>query len=1176
MALFLTVTLFPLNVFAEEEPVETTEETVTEAEETTEEVPEEVIAEEEEEPEEAVIAEETPAEEPEETVEEPETEVVPEEEPAEEPEEIAEEPVEEPEEIIPEEEPEEEIIPEEEPVEEAIPAEEPVEEIEEPEEETVPEEEPVVIEEEIEEKAEEETEEPEEVIPEEEPEVIEEETEEKAEAAEATEYKLIYNPNGGAFDATEYTLNADGNYESAAYSDGQVYVSYYTQPTRKNYKFAGWYKTAACTGDEQSGQYITITKNTTLYAKWTRVYTITYNANGGKMYDGNATMKREVDAGDTTWIMSGSDVERAGYAFDGWYTSKNYLASEKLEDYADYKPTKNITLYAKWAAAWKVVFRANGGKFYDGETTWTKYVKKGNTLGSINYDYPSKEGYVCRGFALTATAKEPIDLYDYVPTKATNLYAVYVPEITIKLSANGGKFSDGTTVKDKKIGKGESVYTYSSEVPEKSGYVFYAWYTSKTFTEANKYVSGTAVNKNTTLYARYVKYYTVTAVAVGGGKYGTVSGGGKYNVEKVTFNVPQGMPINAASSSVYTNTLDGYVFDGWYLDSACTASKRISTYNYLGDYVPRGNVTVYAKWLKQIKVVFNGNGGKTINNEKTVTVYTASGKPVGTQPNFTNGTKTFAGWYLDKALTKKVPYAFGYAPTKNTTFYAKWVSSVTITFNANGGTFSNKASTKKYSGKKGSELRQNVEAPTRSGYIFEGWYAEKTYKTHVYDPYHYNVTKAATLYAKWVAAVSITFKAGKGSFFEAGKQVASLKWNYAKGYSANAMLGYYADHELTGAGADAVGYYGNYPYPQSPSGYYFVGWYSDSALTKAYDFSKTLTKSITLYAKYAKETAQTKITLTIDPNGGQISSKYSNKIQVNKNQPVYSMEYSSRVVPPKGKAFAGYTTKKDDPKTLIVDKTFTKNTTIYAYYTVEYTVVLHANGGFNNGGSYYNGYVYDVFNLKTIKVRQGNPVGNVYYDYMDKYADHMLTNSAGLIFRGWYSDKACTKFVTYDLNRYVPTKNIILYAKWGKPTAAAWKKTNGKWWYKIENGDYYKDGFFVISNKMYYFDASGYIVTGWKKINNQWYYFNSSGAELTGWQKISGKWYYLSPYMLKSWQKIGSKWYYLGTDGVMRTGWQKISNKWYYFESSGAMVTGSKTIGSKTYNFNSSGVCLNP
>ncbi len=59
--------------------------------------------------------------------------------------------------------------------------------------------------------------------------------------------------------------------------------------------------------------------------------------------------------------------------------------------------------------------------------------------------------------------------------------------------------------------------------------------------------------------------------------------------------------------------------------------------------------------------------------------------------------------------------------------------------------------------------------------------------------------------------------------------------------------------------------------PTNPTrdGYTFKGWYTDSALTKEYDFKTVVTGNLTLYAKWEKvEEAATKVTVTFNSNGG--------------------------------------------------------------------------------------------------------------------------------------------------------------------------------------------------------------------------------------------------------------------------------------------------------------------
>ena len=64
-------------------------------------------------------------------------------------------------------------------------------------------------------------------------------------------------------------------------------------------------------------------------------------------------------------------------------------------------------------------------------------------------------------------------------------------------------------------------------------------------------------------------------------------------------------------------------------------------------------------------------------------------------------------------------------------------------------------------------------------------------------------------------------------------------------------------------------------------------------------------------------------------------------------------------------------------------------------------------------------------------------------------------------------------------------------------TPDQWIVSNGKYWYRHQDGSYTINDFEVINGQTYYFDANGYMVTGWQKINDKDYYFNESGAMAT-------------------------------------------------------------------------------
>ena len=104
----------------------------------------------------------------------------------------------------------------------------------------------------------------------------------------------------------------------------------------------------------------------------------------------------------------------------------------------------------------------------------------------------------------------------------------------------------------------------------------------------------------------------------------------------------------------------------------------------------------------------------------------------------------------------------------------------------------------------------------------------------------------------------------------------------------------------------------------------------------------------------------------------------------------------------------------------------------------------------------------------------------------------------------------------------------------------SWIQSNGRWWFKHNDGSYTSNGWEKINGVWYRFDNSGWMQTGWVK-DGSWYYLDSSGPMKTGWLKDNGSWYYLDSL------------------GAMKTGWMKVSGKWYYAYSSGALAINTTT-----------------
>ena len=132
--------------------------------------------------------------------------------------------------------------------------------------------------------------------------------------------------------------------------------------------------------------------------------------------------------------------------------------------------------------------------------------------------------------------------------------------------------------------------------------------------------------------------------------------------------------------------------------------------------------------------------------------------------------------------------------------------------------------------------------------------------------------------------------------------------------------------------------------------------------------------------------------------------------------------------------------------------------------------------------------------------------------------------------------KAIGTHKTKTANTNSSQKNGFNYSQY----FGSWIQSNGRWWFKHNDGSYTSNGWEKINRTWYRFDNSGWMQTGWVK-DGSWYYLDGSGAMKTGWLKDNGSWYYLQD------------------SGAMKTGWMKVSGKWYYAYSSGALAINTTT-----------------
>ena len=176
----------------------------------------------------------------------------------------------------------------------------------------------------------------------------------------------------------------------------------------------------------------------------------------------------------------------------------------------------------------------------------------------------------------------------------------------------------------------------------------------------------------------------------------------------------------------------------------------------------------------------------------------------------------FTGWYSNSSLIKA--FDFSTPITANITLYAKWeaipIEKWTVAFETNGGSIIGQQIVE--------DGKTVVEpaAPTKDGYTFAGWYINSPLaKTFDFST---PIIASITLYAKWEAIPvekwAVTFETNGGSVI--GQQIVE------NGKTATE------------------------PSAPTKDGYTFVGWYSNSSLTKSFDFSTPINANITLYARW--------------------------------------------------------------------------------------------------------------------------------------------------------------------------------------------------------------------------------------------------------------------------------------------------------------------------------------
>lgn len=357
---------------------------------------------------------------------------------------------------------------------------------------------------------------------------------------------------------------------------------------KNGYSFAGWYTNSSCTGNVVKEADIVWGKNVTLYAKWSKANTVTFNANGG--YFGTDTKKTtEQFTGALLSVTPTPKHTDSHKAFVGWYYDA--AGNKPAGTLNSYSVTSNVIFYAKWETGYSVTLNANGGYFESNGAQTEKFaVKKGAVVTGAMEPKNSNASKKFGGWYLDASCtKAAGNLGTYTVKSDITFYAKWVSNTcAITFDANGGYFEWSNAGQNVeywvKGSKGRNTVTPLHRNLYK---VFDGWYYDRNTTSAVGSLLNYTVTGNVTFYAKWADGYVATFNANGG-----------YFADSGKATVQYSVKKNTAIAGVMDPLCSGKTFAGWYLDAACKQSA-----GDIASYTISKDVTFYAKWTAAPKTV---------------------------------------------------------------------------------------------------------------------------------------------------------------------------------------------------------------------------------------------------------------------------------------------------------------------------------------------------------------------------------------------------------------------------------------------------------------------------------------------------------------------------------------------------------------------------------------------
>ena len=446
-----------------------------------------------------------------------------------------------------------------------------------------------------------------------------------------------------------------------------------TSATGDAYTFNGWYG-AASESDTTDKAPFTLTDNKTVYAHWTYAgrdqVTVTFDYDGATSPTAPTTIT--VGKGDSIGDAMPTTPVKTNYSFDKWVNTADNSDFDKTTTV-----NSNITVKATYKSDITVNFNIN-----DGTTPATPFA---TDKGAPSKSYaapsdPKRANYTFVGWntkangsgkfitaadyatlndvSTAAGGTNPVELYAYwadAPVTPGKLPGNETPndngvKVTFDSNASGSASSTVTDANPKYVYPhlGDALGTLMPEAPTRTNYKFVGWNTKAdgsgtTFTDATAItttldgVTANGSKYNLVVYAQWDIADNVDAsdkvtITFNDNK----DGNGGTNVKTVTI-----FKGDSLGYDVTAPTNKGYTFDNWYEGTVTGGSLSMTTTAFDKTKQINSNTDYYAKWLSDITIRYDVNGGVGTYND-VVGAPTANYTDPAQNPTKTN--YVFIGW----------------------------------------------------------------------------------------------------------------------------------------------------------------------------------------------------------------------------------------------------------------------------------------------------------------------------------------------------------------------------------------------------------------------------------------------------------------------------------------------------------------------------------------------------